>query len=224
MSILRPTAKPATKPFKLDPPPEPEAPATAAAAKPAERPKPFMSSDRRLEREDPVRTEFRRGPATGAGMTDCNYVAAFANPSELAELRARIEQRRAQPQTYAYERCTNPKCRRTMRVLADAPTNTVCVTCNWGRLRDGGHMKRLDAAATRAFMAEEAAREKTANERAIKAGLHRANGRRAEQGLEPWDMTQYQEALQRERQEQQDRDRQLGEIGQIYRDRARAKK
>jgi hypothetical protein len=189
------------KPYELQPGPTPTAP--------------IMSANLGVRHDPPRVTPPNRGPATGRGMTDLEYLQVHATPAELAAAKQAVEQRRAQTATWAWEKCDH--CGLVMKVKPDSPEGDCCVKCNRMRTTTGGHFKRMDAAAVDQHLYDEALREKAAIERDRRAQFNRTNARRGEQGLEPLSYEAFTKLQRDEFQQLKARARDLGEVANLCR-------
>lgn len=192
----------------------------AAPAKP-ERPAPIMSADHIPQTDPGVRTPARRGPQTGMStMSDADYVSAFGDKAELHELRGRIEERRAAADDGSFwQRCNNAKCQLAMKVRAGTEEGGSCIRCNWQKRKDLGRMFKMDDAAVKAHLAEEARKGREADERIERASLYRKNTERGLAGLRPLSLEEYRALRKAERQDRAEADRQLASVADVYRPR-----
>lgn len=194
--------------------------APSAPAQEMARPRPENGGSEKLRgvRMDDVRkpkfdefgpASLRRGPATGRGMSDADFLATAASAEELQVFRAAVQARRAR-ETKVWL-CCNRGCGLAIETRPDR-VGVRCPNCNLPGRQDLGHLRRMTTQEITAYVAWKAGNDKRRETQFAAAGLARRNEERLKAGLPTFSLEEYRAEVNDIYQQKVRREAQLGAI------------
>jgi len=155
--------------------------------------KPFLQtaniSDRVEKAEIPFRPSGGMLTTSGPKMSDAQYVARFAEPGELLELRQRIEQRRKNAPQQTFWICE--KCGHRSAGGPDLAEPQFCLKCNWQQFKNGGWCRRMTVKEIKQFQLDQKREWAAAAERYKRAAYAAVNESRLKHGLKPYSWEEF---------------------------------